>query len=184
MGRPKKFTREEVLKKAMPVFWKRGFADTGLHDLEKATGVNKSGLYAEFKDKEDLFLACLRYYLESGSGQATLAAKPLGWGNIEKLMRMALVCSCGQKGCFAINSMREFAILPPKAHELVSESNAQLKRLLEKNIRAERAKADPGAIAEMVSTFLSGLCVEQNLKTDRASSNRKIDSLMRFLRSQ
>jgi hypothetical protein len=28
-------------------------------------GVNKSGLYSEFKDKEDLFMQSLRYYLES-----------------------------------------------------------------------------------------------------------------------
>ena len=43
----------------MPVFWRRGFADTSLHELEQATGVNKSGLYAEFKDKEDLFVQSL-----------------------------------------------------------------------------------------------------------------------------
>ena len=30
MGRPKNFSREEVLEKAMPVFWKHGFADTSL----------------------------------------------------------------------------------------------------------------------------------------------------------
>jgi len=184
MGRPKEFTREEVLKKAMPVFWERGFADTGLHDLEKATGVNKSGLYSEFKSKEDLFLASLRYYLESRDGKMILSSEPLGWNNIEKLLKIMLVCSGGQKGCFAINSMREFAILPPKAHEIVAESNAQLKRLLEKNIQAEGTKTNPRAIAEMVSTFLSGLCVEQNLKTDRASSERKIKNIMRMLRTQ
>src|ERR1700731_4698375 len=65
MGRPKNFSREEVLEKAMPVFWKHGFADTSLQDLERATGVNKSGLYTEFRDKEDLFVECLRHYLET-----------------------------------------------------------------------------------------------------------------------
>ena len=63
MGRPKSFSREDVLEKAMPVFWKRGFAATSLQDLEQATGVNKSGLYAEFRDKEEIFLECLRHYL-------------------------------------------------------------------------------------------------------------------------
>src|SRR5580658_1287599 len=65
MGRPKNFSRDEVLEKAMPVFWKHGFADTSLQDLERATGVNKSGLYAEFRDKEDLFVECLRHYLRA-----------------------------------------------------------------------------------------------------------------------
>ena len=54
MGRPKNFSRKGVLEKALPVFWRRGFADASLHELEVATGVNKSGLYSEFKDKEDL----------------------------------------------------------------------------------------------------------------------------------
>jgi hypothetical protein len=49
MGRRKNFTREAVLEKALPVFWRVGFAEASLHELEQATGVNKSGLYAEFK---------------------------------------------------------------------------------------------------------------------------------------
>jgi AcrR family transcriptional regulator len=53
MGRPKKFNREGVLDRAIPVFWKHGFADTTVQHLEQATGVNKSGLYTEFKDKAE-----------------------------------------------------------------------------------------------------------------------------------
>jgi AcrR family transcriptional regulator len=82
MGRPKNFSREGVLEKALPVFWRRGFADASLHELEVATGVNKSGLYSEFKDKEDLFIQSLWYYLESLEKKGLLAAEPLGW-NIE-----------------------------------------------------------------------------------------------------
>ena len=55
MGRPKGFSREEVLEKAMRVFWKHGFANATLQELERATGVNKSGLYTEFRDKDDFF---------------------------------------------------------------------------------------------------------------------------------
>src|SRR5277367_5711371 len=56
MGRRKLFTRENVLNKTIPVFWKHGLAETSVQDLEQATGVRKSGLYAEFKAKEDLFV--------------------------------------------------------------------------------------------------------------------------------
>ena len=41
MGRRRNFSLEDVLTKAIPVFWKRGFADTKVEDLEEATGVNK-----------------------------------------------------------------------------------------------------------------------------------------------
>src|ERR1700743_1918063 len=78
MGRPKNFSREEVLEKALPVFWKHGFADTSVQELEQATGVNKSGLYTEFAGKEDLFLASLRYYVDTGPRRKMLAVAPLG----------------------------------------------------------------------------------------------------------
>src|SRR6266481_1189456 len=87
MGRPKNFSREEVLEKAMPVFWKHGFADTSLQDLERATGVNKSGLYAEFRDEEDLFVSCLRHYLESQGKRGLLTKKPIGWKNVENFLK-------------------------------------------------------------------------------------------------
>jgi hypothetical protein len=62
MGRPKNFSREGVLEKTIPVLWKHGFADASLQDLERAAGAIKSGLYAEFKGKEDLILASSRHY--------------------------------------------------------------------------------------------------------------------------
>jgi TetR/AcrR family transcriptional regulator, copper-responsive repressor len=63
MGRTKNFSWEGVLEKALPVFWKYGFADTSFQKLEKATGVNKSGLYSDFADKGDLYLESLRHDL-------------------------------------------------------------------------------------------------------------------------
>jgi AcrR family transcriptional regulator len=77
MGRPKNFSREGVLEKALPVFWSRGFADASLQDLEQATGVNKSGLYAEFKGKGDLFVQSLRYYLENIENNASARPRPI-----------------------------------------------------------------------------------------------------------
>src|ERR1700760_3848639 len=120
MGRPKTFTREAVLEKALPVFWRRGFVDASLHQLEQATGVNKSGLYAEFRDKEDLFVQSLRYYLETLEKKGLLTAEPLGWNNVKRFLKLGPCSEAGQKGCFAVNTMRESAILPPEAVDLVT----------------------------------------------------------------
>jgi AcrR family transcriptional regulator len=182
VGRPKKFSREEVLEKAMPVFWKRGFSDTSLQALERATGVNKSGLYTEFRDKEDLFVACLRRYLESQEERGLLTKEPLGWKNVETFLKNGPLNQGEQQGCFSVNSMREFAILPDEAHGVVAENRALL-RLLAMNIEAEKPRMAPSAIAEMVLSFFSGLCIERNLKPGKASSNRKIDNFITALRS-
>jgi AcrR family transcriptional regulator len=183
MGRPKNFSREEVLEKAMPVFWKHGFADTSLQDLERATGVNKSGLYTEFRDKEDLFLACLRHYLESQGKRGLLTKEPLGWKNIETFLNNGPLNKGQQQGCFAINSMREFAILPDEAYGAITGNRALLQHLLAMNIEAEKPRMAPSAIAEMVLSFFSGLCIERNLKSGKASFTRKVENFMTALRS-
>ena len=183
MGRPKNFSREEVLEKAMPIFWKHGFADTSLQDLERATGVNKSGLYTEFRDKEDLFVACLRHYLESQGKRGLLTKEPLGWNNVESFLKNGPLSKGEQQGCFSVNSMREFAILPDEVYEVVTDNRTLLQRLLAMNIEAEKPKMAPSAIAEMVLSFFSGLCIERNLKSGKTSSTRKIENFLTALRS-
>jgi AcrR family transcriptional regulator len=183
MGRPKNFTRDAVLEKALLVFWRRGFADASLHELELATGVNKSGLYAEFKDKEDLFMQSLQYYLESLEKKGLLTTEPLGWNNIERFLKMGPCSMDGQKGCFAVSSIRELAILPPETVGIITRSRNKLKQLIAKNIEVESPRMTADALAELVLTFFTGLSMEHNLNSSRPSILRKIDDLMNIVRT-
>ena len=183
MGRPRKFSRDGVLQKALPVFWKYGFARTTLPDLERATGVNKSGLYSEFESKEELFLACLRYYLDTRSGGASLSTEPLGWGNIQKFLEQAPSCALDQRGCFSVNSMRELTGLPPEARKVIVDGRAKLKRLLKANISSENPKMDVDVARDLVAVFFSGICIEANLNTNRSRARQKIENFMQMLRA-
>jgi AcrR family transcriptional regulator len=183
MARPRNFNREGVLEKALPVFWKHGFADASLQELEMATGVNKSGLYSEFSGKEELFLASLRFYLDRLPARGLLMAEPLGWDNIEQFLKLGPRNTEGQKGCFAISSMRELAILPAAAMEILGHGRAHLRQLIARNIEAEKPKFAVDDLAGMVMTFFAGLSVEQNLKSTRGSLGRKVDNLLQVLRS-
>lgn len=163
MGRKKNFEREDVLNKALGLFWKKGFADTSVQDLEKATGVNKSGLYSEFKDKEDLYLCTLNQYFAQSPAQELLLKEPLGWSNIETFLRLQL--ECGElKGCFGTNSLREVKILPPPVKRTLSTNFAGLKELLVKNLRGH-TDAAPEVVAELILSFQHGVALEQNLQT-------------------
>lgn len=184
MGRPKNFDREEVLEKAMPLFWKHGFADTGLQDLEKATGVNKSGLYSEFKNKDDLFIEALRHYIGTRKNARNMANEPLGIHNIETFFKKLVANETGNKGCFCVNTMREVDGLPAEAQEILINHRKNLKQLFLKNIEAEKTKMSPEALTEIVSTFFSGLCIEQNIKPGKtAATTKKIDEFLSALRS-
>jgi AcrR family transcriptional regulator len=179
MGRPKNFSREHVLQKSIPVFWQKGFADTSVQDLEKATGVNKSGLYSEFASKEEIFLESLKYYLSQRDG-SILKQEPLGWENIRKFLAQS--CPAGSTGgCLAIYSMRELSIIPNEAQEVVSSSLAGMKRSIAENVAAESKTADADSVADIIVTFFTGLCLEQNLGRRKAASARKIEAFIEIL---
>jgi TetR/AcrR family transcriptional regulator, copper-responsive repressor len=182
MGRSKRFSREGVLEKALPVFWKYGFADTRLQELEQATGVNKSGLYSEFANKGDLYLESLRHYLRKRQREELLTSRPLGWKNVERFLKLGPCRLEGQKGCFSVNSMNQFAVLPLAAQEVVSKSRAFLKDLIARNVEAEKPAMKPAVLAEMILTFFTGISMEQHLKVSKASVNRKVDDFMKVVR--
>ena len=79
--------------------------------------------------------------------------------------------------------MREFAILLDEAHGVVTENRTLLQRLLVMNIEAEKPKMAASAIAKMVLSCFSGLCIERNLKSGKASSTRKIENFIPALRN-
>jgi len=184
MGRKKKFSRVEVLDKAIPVFWQHGLAETSVQDLEHATNVNKSGLYAEFESKEDMFVESLRRYFEILEKRGTLIEKPLGWDNIEAFLK---ICrgGWGRTGCFSVNSMREFSDLPLQARELMIGSVKRIKRQLADNLSAARGKSKESndALAGLVITFFSGICLEQNLNPSEKEIARKIAQFMQLIRA-
>jgi AcrR family transcriptional regulator len=172
-----------VMEKAIPVFWRHGFANTSPADLEAATGVNRSGLYTEFRDKEDQFLASLGHYIATSGVANILATEPLGWTNAEKYLKMGLACWSGQKGCFAVSAMRELAILPPEARRIVEKSMKPIRRLLISNIEAEHTAMDASGVADMAMAFFPGLSIEQNLATSMRSGLKRIETFMRLVRA-
>ena len=54
-------TRQYVIEKAAPVFNKKGYYGTSLHDLTQATGLTKGGIYGNFRNKDDIALAAYEY---------------------------------------------------------------------------------------------------------------------------
>jgi len=62
MARSKAFNEEEVLDKAVAVFWTKGYEATSMQDLVEAMGIQRGSLYATFGSKQQLFLQSLERY--------------------------------------------------------------------------------------------------------------------------
>lgn len=63
-GRPREFDREQTLKRALELFWSRGYGATSIHDLVGALGVERGSLYGAFGDKRRFYLEAVRLYWE------------------------------------------------------------------------------------------------------------------------
>lgn len=61
-GRPRSFDRDQVLEKAMHLFWQRGYEGTTLGQLTAAMGIAAPSLYAAFGSKEGLYREALDRY--------------------------------------------------------------------------------------------------------------------------
>jgi TetR/AcrR family transcriptional regulator, copper-responsive repressor len=183
MGRLKRFDRQSVIDKALPLFWRQGFARTSLSDLERATGVNKSGLYAEFKDKEDLYIACLNYHCDTPSYIPRLTKEPLGWDNIQGFLETMPGSSKGRLGCFAVNSLREVADLPAEVGQTVISNYNSIGSLIRPNVEAECPGHEVDAIVEMICVFFWGICIHCNLADRDADRRRAVAGFVAMLRA-
>jgi AcrR family transcriptional regulator len=65
MPRQRGFEPDEVLDKAMRLFWRQGYNNTSVQELEEAMGINRFSIYATFESKHDLFLATLERYRDT-----------------------------------------------------------------------------------------------------------------------
>lgn len=62
MARKKEYNEDEVIEKAMHLFWRNGYETTSMQMLEKEMGINKFSIYASFKNKNGVFLESIKCY--------------------------------------------------------------------------------------------------------------------------
>jgi TetR/AcrR family transcriptional repressor of nem operon len=62
MARTKDFDENEVLSKAIQLFWFKGYNGTSMQDLVDGLGISRSSLYDTYSDKHTLFVKALESY--------------------------------------------------------------------------------------------------------------------------
>jgi AcrR family transcriptional regulator len=67
MARKKEYIENEVIEKAMALFWRNGFETTSMQMLEKEMGINKFSIYSSFGNKNGVLLESIKCYRKSMS---------------------------------------------------------------------------------------------------------------------
>jgi AcrR family transcriptional regulator len=64
MSGKSQYDESTVIKAAVGVFWRHGFAMASISDLTEATGLSRSSIYQRFGDKDGLFNESLERYVD------------------------------------------------------------------------------------------------------------------------
>ena len=187
MGRPKSYEREEVLQKAIELFWDKGYEGTHLSELVEHTGLNRFSLYNEFGGKEGLFQAALERYIAGvGFLLDALAAEPAGLENIRTFHRVQLDHRF-RHGCFALNTIREKHVAPPLAWASIEAFTTAVQEGLRANLVAARergqlaADKDPATLATVLAVFDMGLLSYRALRPKESELQRYVEEIERLL---
>ena len=129
MARTKEFKEDQVLDKAIEIFWHKGYNGTSAQDLVMHLGLSRSSLYDTFGDKQKLFAQSLRRYQKNAQDQIIeLFDKS---ENIKEtlhdIFKQAVIESLDDritKGCFMVNSSIELAMHDEEIAKIV-KSNSQ-----------------------------------------------------------
>lgn len=170
VGRSKKFDPDAVLRAALDLFWRHGYAATSVADLVGHLRIGKASLYATFGDKHALYLKALDRYTQDESrlleelsqpGPALPAVRALVW-------RCAAASSAedtSRLGCFVTNTASELCPHDADAARCVERSWDHLETLLHAALLRARAQGelppgrDPRALARLLLVLMQGLRV-------------------------
>ena len=168
MGRPKEFDRDVTLRRAIAVFWKKGFARTSTEDLVAAMGIGKQSLYDTFGDKRRLFLEALRTY--NSEGVALLVKRVTGGASrIDAIERVLVEVASEQPkkralGCMGVNSICELGddedVRAVSAMAAAFQETALTSLIEDAKQQGEVSDAvDARAAARFLAAILSGMRV-------------------------
>lgn len=180
-GRPRSFDRAAALRRAMELFWRRGYDGASTGELCKAMGIAKPSLYAAFGCKEELFREAVRLYdtLEGAPIQCALEAAPTARAGVEATLRLnarAYTDADKPPGCMIVLS----ALIGPPENEAVRRFLGGVRRegeaALRDRIMRGMAEGDvpPEADAARLAAFYTA--VTQGLSV-QARDGASMDSL-------
>jgi len=143
MGRKKTYIREELLERAMYLFWENGYVNTSMSDLALATGVDKKCLFREFVSKEQFFLEVLELYTtwDYQYFEELFSKKPLGINNIKKFLD-GLKSGHKNNGCLLNKSIVQRNLISDKHFNIIEKTMRHLEDNLYKNFQAAKKNGE------------------------------------------
>ncbi len=170
-GRPRSFDRDEALRRAMHLFWERGYEGTSISDLATAMEINSPSLYAAFTCKEALFREAVELY-DQATGSVTPRAmqeEPTARAAVEAMLRGnadVYTDPSTPTGCLivlaAVNGNEQNAEVRDFLSSCRRSNHDVVRERLDRGIADGDvpAGADTSVVADFYTTVLHGLSIQ------------------------
>ncbi|MEI9431434.1 TetR/AcrR family transcriptional regulator [Mesorhizobium sp. Cs1299R1N3] len=179
-GRPRTFDRTAALRRAMDVFWAKGYEGASISDLAAAMGINSPSLYAAYGSKEALFLEATDLYsrVEGADIWTALEEAPTARLAIERFLRRtakAYSQTGRPQGCLiALGALHEDSSRGAICTDLRrrrAENLTALKKRLERGVAEGELPAgfDCRAAATFFATVQHGMSIQARDGASRAA---------------
>lgn len=194
MARPIEFDRDQALRDAMLLFWRRGYHRTSVRDLTEATRLKPGSLYGAFASKRELFVAALEFY---GAELEQLVDKLLRGEappleRIERFFAYLLADMAGdpeRKGCLLVNTLLEVRTDDSELGRHAAAALARVELAMEAALEeaAARGELAPGAepknLAGLLMAGIYGLRVYSRMRPEPETLRRIVGTLLAMVRA-
>lgn len=167
MPRIKAFDKDEVLDKAMELFWRKGYNATSYNDLVEHLGINRQSIYDTFGDKQELYNLALDRFTTTSKQQLDdeLSKYESPKSKLRAFLRYIVANNLrdAAKGCFMVNSSIELGNSDQEVASKTCQNMQELVTFLEGIIQEGQQKGEISkkhtahAQALYIYTLLSGL---------------------------
>jgi len=179
MARTKDFDENEVLTRAMNLFWSRGYNSTSMEDLVSGLGISRSSLYATYTDKHTLFIKALENYQQIGNIkiQEIINGQGSAKETVKKLIELIIKPMTGSKkgiGCLMLDAEVEVAPHDKEVNNLVCRNDQGMEetfyQVIQKGKKTGEIKTrqDARSLARFVSNAIKGMQVTAKTTSDKS----------------
>jgi TetR/AcrR family transcriptional regulator, transcriptional repressor for nem operon len=187
MGRPFEFHREAALKKAILLFWSKGYFNTSFNDIVSHMALNRSSIYNSFSDKRTLFIESLKYYIEKESVALTMSLEkiPPTDKGIKAILESA---TKNPHGCLVVNSATELGATDNEIKQLIQDNVTSVIAAFAGFFKAGQEqgyftdKITASELAMLLFHQITSLRVTSKVLTNKSLANNSIKSFIQLIK--
>ncbi len=182
-----KFKPDEVVQRAMLLFWEKGFAGTSTRDLQQQVRLNPGSLYSAFGSKAELYSQALDFYADATESRLLAARDQTGsvTAAFREFFYQGLCGSSERQApmCLLVRTLVELAESQPElaaqAERLLKQTERLFARLLQEAVLDHELgpDTDVNALAKELQIKMMGLRSYRACGGDPAAIRAMIDAL-------